>query len=234
MTKPMPHQEQDVPTADLLVRSRESEEKRAHKTRRSSRLVRGIRLVLPVVALAILVVLVFWPEGSGPIKAVPRDQVSPQTVSRNELVNPVFHAESGDSQPYTITADKAVQNRDDMDLIRLEQPRASINLKGGRKVDMQSVSGAYDQKSGLLKLGGTVKVADDTGYELQTEQMDIDINGQVLRSDRAVSGQGPAGQISAQGLEADTKTDKVIFKGPATLILKQDKDSGRGTEKNQE
>ncbi|MDY0029786.1 MAG: LPS export ABC transporter periplasmic protein LptC [Pseudobdellovibrionaceae bacterium] len=216
---------QDTPhslsSADRLVRSEEEIASRASRTRLYSRYVRSLRLALPVAALAIVVVLMVWSDqDTAPIKAVPRDEISPQTASRNELVNPKFQSEDGDSQPYTITADKATQNAENMDMIHLDKPVADINLKSGNWVALKAVQGDYDQKSGVLQLNGDVLINHDTGYELQSQTMNINIDGQTMSSDNLISGHGPAGEISAQGLEADGKTDKVIFKGPAKLILR--------------
>lgn len=206
---------------DLLVRSDEDMALRASQTRRSSKWVRLMRLVLPVVALSIVVVLMVWSDHEAPLKPVPREEISPQTVSRNELVNPKFQSEDNDAQPYTITADKATQNADDMDMILLDKPVADMSLKSGNWVAVKADQGAYNQKSGLLRLNGSVQVHHDTGYELRSEHLDMDIDEQTLQSDRAVTGHGPAAEITAQGLEADGKTDTLTFKGPAKLILRQ-------------
>ena len=222
---------QTLSSADRLVRSEEEIASRASRTHLYSRYVRSLRLMLPVVALAIVVVLLVWSDrDSSPIKAIPRDEISPQTASRNELVNPKFQSEDNDSQPYTITADKATQNTENMDMIHLDKPVADINLKSGNWVALKAVQGDYDQKSGVLQLNGDVLINHDTGYELQSETMNINIDDQTMSSEDSVSGHGPAGEISAQGLEADGKTDKVIFKGPAKLILRQSPPSAPSSE----
>ncbi len=206
---------------DLLIRRDEDAHMRVTKTRRYSRYVRSLRLALPVVALAIVVVLMVWSDRDTQIKAVPRTDISPQTVTRNELINPKFQSEDSNSQPYTITADKATQNASNMDNILLDKPVADISLKSGNWIAIKAAQGEYNQKSGLLQLDGSVQMNHDTGYELQSDHMNIDVDQQTLMSDVAVTGHGPAAEISAQGLEADGKTDTVIFKGPAKLILRQ-------------
>ncbi|HNQ92986.1 MAG TPA: hypothetical protein PKI93_08665, partial [Alphaproteobacteria bacterium] len=80
-SSPLP---EDV-TVDRLVRSEEEIATRAEATRRTSKIVRWMRLVLPVVALAIVAVIMIWSNPNQKNKAVPRAEVSPQTVSRNEL-----------------------------------------------------------------------------------------------------------------------------------------------------
>lgn len=215
-------------TIDRLVRSEEEIASRAQKTRRTSKIVRSMRLILPVLALAIVAVLMVWSNPEQQIKAVPREKVSPQTVSRNELINPKFQSEDKNSQPYSITADKAVQNADNMDAILLDKPVADISLKGGNWVALKATQGVYNQQSGSLELQGEVEMHHDTGYELHTNRMTINVDEQKITSDQAVTGHGPAAEITATGLEADGKTDNVIFKGPAKLILRQVDDTKKG------
>ncbi len=210
---------------DRLIRQDEDVHLRATRTRRYSRFVRSLRLTLPIVALAIVVVLMVWSDRDTQIKAIPRADISPQTVTRNELINPKFQSEDTDSQPYTITADKATQSTSNMDNILLDKPVADISLKGGNWLAIKATEGEYNQKSGVLKLDGSVQMNHDTGYELQSDHMNIDVGQQMVTSDVAVTGHGPAAEISAQGLEADGKTDTVIFKGPATLVLRQTSNS---------
>lgn len=204
---------------DRLVRSEEDIAARASKNKRYSRIVRSMRLAFPVLALAIVAVLMIWSEDKTPIKAVPRAEVSPQTVSRNELVNPKFQSEDSHNQPYSITADKAVQNTGNMDAIILQAPVADIQLRNGNHVEMKAANGEYNQKSGELQLDGAVKMQHNSGYQIETEQMTINVDGQTMSSDSPVTGHGPQADIRSQGLEADGKTDTVIFKGPATLTL---------------
>ncbi|HNS43763.1 MAG TPA: LPS export ABC transporter periplasmic protein LptC [Alphaproteobacteria bacterium] len=227
-SSPLP---EDV-TVDRLVRSEEEIATRAEVTRRTSKIVRWMRLVLPVVALAIVAVLMIWSNPDQQIKAVPRAEVSPQTVSRNELINPKFQSEDKNSQPYTITADKAVQNADNMDAILLDKPVADISLKSGNWVALKATQGVYNQQSGTLDLDGAVEMHHDTGYELHTDKMSINVDAQKIISDQAVTGHGPTAEITATGLEADGKTDNVIFKGPAKLILRPVNDT-RKSEKQE-
>ena len=63
----------------------------------------------------------------------------------------------------------------------------------------------------------------DDGYELTTEQVDLDIISQTAHSDTPVSGHGPAGTISSSGLDANGKTGTLIFTGPARMTLHTEK-----------
>lgn len=212
---------QEDDSLDLLVRKEKDIQGHAQKSHQHSVLVRRMRLVLPVVALGMVVVLMVWTNREAPLTPVPREQISPQTISQNELINPKFQSEDKSSQPYTITADKAIQNAEDMNTVILDKPVADMTLKSGGWVSLKAVNGQYKQAEGNLSLDGNVEIHHDSGYELHTEKMDIDVSGQTIQSDTPVTGHGPSADISATGLSADGTTDTMIFKGPAKLILRQ-------------
>jgi lipopolysaccharide export system protein LptC len=157
--------------------------------------------------------------------------VSPQTVTHNELVNPKFQSEDSHSQPYTITADKATQNAEDMDTVILQKPVADMTLKSGGWVSLKADNGAYKQSTGNLDLDGQVEVHHDSGYEIHTNKMNIDVTGQTILSDGPVTGHGPAADITANGLQANGNDDTLIFKGPAKLTLRKAQETSPSSQK---
>ncbi len=98
---------------------------------------------------------------------------------------------------------------------------ADVTFKSGGWVSLKASNGTYQQTERNLKLDGNVEVHHDSGYELKTEKMDIDVTGQTINSDTPITGHGPAADISASGLEANGNNDTLIFKGPAKLILRK-------------
>lgn len=206
---------------DRLVRTDAESATIAERTHRSSRVVRGMRLLLPVVALSIVAIMVIWSDKREIIQAVPKESIAPQAVGQNELINPKFQSEDSHNQPYTITATKAYQNSANLDSILLDKPVADISLKNGGSVALQAGEGTYNQKASELLLKGDVQLKHNSGYEIHTNQMNINVTSQSMTSDQDVTGHGPAADIEAKGLEANGETDMVIFKGPAKLTLRQ-------------
>lgn len=206
---------------DLLIRSDANIQLNTKRSKRHSTIVRSMRLILPIAALSVVVVLMVWKGDNNPVTAVPREQISPQTVSQNELVNPKFQSEDDNGQPYSITADKAIQNAEDMNTLLLQKPIADIALKSGGTVSLTATNGEYKQEQKGLVLDGQVKVRNDTGYEIQTEKMNIDMTGQIITSDSPVTGHGPEADISASGMNVNGNSKIVIFNGPAKLTLRK-------------
>lgn len=217
--------EDDSKAAGLtrLVRSDEDAARTVAQSARHTSIVRRLRLVLPLIAIALVAIMLAWTDMDANVEPVRREDVAPQTVGKNELLKPKFQSEDTNQQPYTITADKAFQEADNLDLVILDKPVADIALKNGAWVALKAKDGEYLQSEQKLKLKGNVKLYHDSGYELSTEEVDLDVTTQTAKSATPVSGHGPAGTISGSGLEANGQDGTLIFTGPAKLILNNSK-----------
>ena len=215
-TSPASHEAESI---DRLIRS--DDDIALNKTigQRHSKIVRWMRLVLPVVALGFIAIVMSFSGHESRVAPVPREKILPSSVSRNELINPKFQSEDDKSQPYTITADKAFQESSNMDLVILQQPVADVALKNGQWLAIKAKDGEFIQSTQQLHLKGDVRLFHDDGYELQTDKVDLDAAAQTAHTTSPVSGHGPAGTIHGQGLQADGKTGVLIFTGKSKLIL---------------
>ena len=183
--------------------------------------IRRMRLVLPLVAVCIIVALITWPDQRSTIAILEEDQKeSLQTIRKNELSNPKFESVDNKNQPFTITADRAVQADNNEDILLLERPVGELVLNTGGRVTLKSQNGKYWQNQQKLKLEDDVELNNSDGYTMGTARLDIDMNAGTARSDMDVSGFGPAGTLVAKGLFADNPNNILIFDGPARLVLK--------------
>jgi lipopolysaccharide export system protein LptC len=183
------------------------------------RVARGLRVVLAFGILATIVIIFLWPELDSSAPSVAKQ--APPDIASNELVKPRFEAIDPDQQPYTITADRAIQNTQDSDLIDMIKPVADITLKDGTWLSLEADRGAYRQAAGTMNLTGHVRLFQDEGYELRGTKVAIDMKAGRVISDEAVEGQGPAGTLVATGMDASQNTGILIFNGPAVLTLNQ-------------
>lgn len=187
-----------------------------------SRFVRIMRFVLPVSALAIMVVVIAWPRMEAsivPLKTSMEPVEIEQLVSRNELINPRFESEDDRSQPYTITATRAIQSIENADAVLLEEPKADITLRSGTWVAIEANQGTYRQNAQNLLLEGDVRLYHDEGYRMHTPRMMMNLPSRHARSDERVTGQGPGGSIEASGFQLHAESETLIFTGPATLVI---------------
>ncbi|MGZ9108402.1 MAG: LPS export ABC transporter periplasmic protein LptC [Micavibrio sp.] len=200
--------------------------KRPRINRRYSFFVRGMRLLLPLAALAIVTIVMAWPRMDDNISSIPKEDLIPQTTGRNELIDPHFESTTSNQQPYVITASRAVQSLKDQSLVLLENPVADVTIKPGEILNAKSERGAYRQDTEILVMDGKVNLRHNSGYLMTSERLNISMKDQLAWSELPVNGEGPAGTIAAQGMQADNVKQTLVFTGPAKLILNQ---SGKGT-----
>jgi lipopolysaccharide export system protein LptC len=182
-------------------------------------LVRFFRLLLPLVAIAIVAMVFAWPSVEEPIVTPSESDLVPQSVAKNEVLNPRFESQDSKNQPFTLTADSAVQSSDNEDIVLLDKPMADITLNSGSWIAIQSDSGVYERTDEQLMLEGNVKLYHDKGYEVQFDTLWIDMVERIATTDSKVEGYGPVGKISAGGLETSMNDNILIFKGPVKLTL---------------
>lgn len=187
-----------------------------------SSFVRKLRFILPVIALVMTVVVLTWDEAGKRVATMKKDDVLPQSENiQNELLKPVFNSVDDKQQPYTVTADRAVQNKQNPDIVELEKPVASLQQTGGGMIDADATIGLYEQKEQKLNLQGAVNIKND-GYTLSTEELRVDMVTQKAYSGRDVKVVGPSGTLEATGLEGDAAMGSIVFTGPAKIILNSD------------
>lgn len=184
-----------------------------------SRFIRWARLILPVFAVAIIAVVMTWDNTTQDIKAIKQETSAP-TIGKNELLNPRFESKDQKDQPYTITAKRAVQGETNDNLIILEEPLADMLLKSGAWLAAKAKQGAYRQDTNRLLLTGDVQLFHDAGYQMNTEELNVNMETNDAWSEVDVYGQGPRGEIEAKGVDASSSKQTLKFIGPAKLTIK--------------
>ncbi|MSO96703.1 MAG: LPS export ABC transporter periplasmic protein LptC [Rhodospirillaceae bacterium] len=192
---------------------------------RYSKFVGYMRIGLPAVAV-ILVLLVFvLPYFMGNDE---RFRVGTVTTPLTEaavdalsMVNARYFGTDKKGQPYSLTA-KGVKERGEGDKrIELTAPQADITLTGGEWLSITAGSGLYDRDSETLDLTDNVSLFQDKGYEMHTSAANIRLKDSSASGRTAVQSQGPFGQLDAQGFDLFDKGERVLFLGPAKLVLTQ-------------
>jgi lipopolysaccharide export system protein LptC len=100
---------------------------------RYSRFVMSMKLVLPVSAGILVMLVILWPEiNDQPSKfqlGVARIDVD--GADGQKLINARYTGIDGENNPFSVTADMLTQNPKDEDLVDLKNPKADITVSGG-------------------------------------------------------------------------------------------------------
>lgn len=201
---------------------RKSQATAADFLRRSQKV--GIaKRVLPAVGLLILAALVAAPElRSGPEadRVAYKIESSATALPASKLVGAKYHGVDGQGQPYTVTADSAVELSGDR--VTLAAPMGDITLKSGAWLMLKAADGVYHPHSGKLELTGGVTIYRNDGMILTTKEMQVDMHAGTAQTSDPAAVQGPFGTLNAaNGFSLTNRGANVTFKGPATLVLTQ-------------
>lgn len=188
-----------------------------------SRFVSLMKFLLPVVALAVIVLVVAWPHintsdlgfrlGVTVLKLTGADEPS--------MINPRYVGSDSDNQPFSITADLArdIGEESATERYALVMPKADITLEDGTWLVLTANDGIYAREGRTLDLAGAVNLYHDSGYEFRTERATIDLKTGIAESQDPVSGQGPFGQLQAMGFRVTNKGNVIYFLGQSKLTL---------------
>ncbi|HEY0835660.1 MAG TPA: LPS export ABC transporter periplasmic protein LptC [Azospirillum sp.] len=171
-----------------------------------SRFVSLMKFALPALALALLALVAAWPSLTEPPK--------PKIVADKgqlEMIKPRYFSADEQNQPYSLVAVRAEQSADQPGIVLLDQPEAEMTERAGTWVTMRSDFGWYDQNTGILKMRGAVHVMRDDGNEFTTDEAFADVRNGTAWGDVKVAGQGPQGEINAQGFRMTDRGKVVQF-----------------------
>lgn len=193
----------------------------ASETRRYSRFIRMMKLLLPAGAAALLGLVVTWPQ----IQSVPARftmgfaNISSSTGEEPRMINARFTGVDSKGRPYSLTAENASQVGDSSEIIALERPQADLTLANGSWAVLSALDGIYSENTQILGLRKSVNLYHDSGYEFHTSSADIDLSSGIATGGTPVAGQGPFGQISSQGFMILDRGSRIIFTGKTKLVI---------------
>ncbi|AWK87919.1 LPS export ABC transporter periplasmic protein LptC [Azospirillum thermophilum] len=165
-----------------------------------------MKFALPALALAMVALLAAWPSLTTP----PRSRLAADK-GQLEMIKPRYLSADEKNQPYSVVASRADQSANQPNIIELDQPEAEMTENDGSWVTIKSEKGWYNQDTGILKMRGSVHVLRDDGREFTTEEADTDVRKGTAWGDSPVVGQGPQGEINAQGFRMSDRGKTMIF-----------------------
>ncbi len=186
-----------------------------------SRFVLLAKVVLPVIAGIVVVLVVIWPEFKGQPEGfhLGISDIRIETSGGQRLVNARFNGLDSAERPFSVTAESVMQSPDGKGSFDLRQPKADMTLDGSRWVAMTAPEGTYFRDRQLLDLRGGVDVFHDDGYQFRTAEVRIDFTNGSAAGAEPVHGQGPFGTIDGQGIDITERGDRILVTGRSRLIL---------------
>lgn len=188
---------------------------------RYSLFVGYMKVLLPAMAAALILLIVVWPQfqaDDSPFRVSVSD-LSPGQADSLSMLNARFDGVDEKNQPFSVTADEATQVTDQEDVVELAFPKADITLDDGAWLATEARRGEYLRDQRLLDLRGNVTLFHDKGFELHTESAQIDLRAGTAQGFDTVEGQGPFGTLKAQGFRVQDSGEVIHFIGKSKMTL---------------
>jgi lipopolysaccharide export system protein LptC len=186
-----------------------------------SRFVRLAKIALPLIALALVMVLVAWPQTQHQdssfrvsLAALPEGEAGESGMTRARFVGT-----DAKDQPFFITAERAVPNDINPERITLDTLQADLTLNSGAWVSMLSVTGLYDRTQQSLTLQDGVDIFADNGFALHTASARIDLADGTANGTEPVRAQGPMGELNADSFRMERDGRRLFFEGNVRMTL---------------
>lgn len=197
------------------------------RARRHTWLVKTLRLLLPMLAVASLGL--YFVTGDFSIET-PAGNVSVEGVALNsknlKMINPKFAGFGQGEDSYEVKAESATQDIKAPHKVTLNKITAQLLRSKGDWVRMSASKGFYDTKGTQLDLFGGIRVTTKSGMQADLSSAAVDVKSQEVVSKEPVNVKLPNGTVRADRLRIYPKTNTLRFEGRVKVLLKkQAKDS---------
>lgn len=202
--------------------SRGDSERAFRSARRHSRLVRFLRIALPlaVVFITVGMSLLTWFNPLRVLAALPVN-VNDLVVSGSKITmeQPRVNGFTKDQRAYEFTAKAAAQDLTKPDIVELKSINAKVEMEDKSTMTMIADTGVYDTKKEMLQLVGNILLKSTNGNTGKLTEATVDVRKGNVVSDRPVELEMLQGILNANRLEVMDSGTLIRFHGGVSMVL---------------
>jgi len=185
------------------------------------RLIKWTKIVLPMAAGELLVVLALAPLDKKNDVSFILDKKKVETAPESMRVEAARYTGTDDKgQLFEIVANRAIQPSSNTPLVDISGMSARLNQQQG-PVLIAANQGHYNLDTQQVAVVGPVNVHGADGWQLQTRDVTVDLKQRQLASQGPAEGQMRLGQFRANHIRADLGSHTVVLDGGARLKIVQ-------------
>lgn len=188
---------------------------------RHDRVVRVMQIGLPLIGILVLVVLLFAPlSKDDEVSFILDSKDVEQADERMRVERARYSGEDNYGRPFTIIANRAVQETSAVPIVEIRGMAAQLDLEGG-PLTIAAAKGRYAIEDKEVRIDGAVEVEGPEGAMLNVEDVVVDIGERRLESEGAVAGRMRLGRFTAGKMEADLAARTITLSQGARLKIEQ-------------
>lgn len=190
---------------------------------RYSQLVTLLKVLFPLMALAVLSTLFLLSRSIDPDAAIPFADTEVQERLRDQqITGPFFSGTSADGDMISFSAKTLITPLGNPDANMAEDIEAQIDLTSGTSIRLTSNTATYHIVQDRVELAGDVIVTTSTGYRITTARVLSEMSSLNVRAQSKITATGPFGEFTAGGMALstpETATDaQLVFNNGVKLI----------------
>jgi lipopolysaccharide export system protein LptC len=167
-----------------------------------STVIAWLKLVLPLVALALLSTMFLLSRKPDPEDALPYTNLDVEQLLREQrLTQPRFAGTLDDGREMTVVADTAASVTDDPDRITMTQVDSRVLLSAENELLLTADHGEFRMAEERIDLAGSVHARTTQGYVMDTDTVSVAMNTLHLTAPGDVVLTGPGLVIEAGAME---------------------------------
>jgi len=197
-----------------------------------SQIVTGMKILLPIAGLGLLSTLFLISNTVDPSGSVP---VAPIDLERRAqelgVTRPSFAGVTGRGDEIALRAEIARPERDVPERLVAEHIAGEIDLAEGGGLRLHAIAARLDQQAMSATLDGEVHITTSTGYEIDTERLDMALDALSAESPGRITATGPLGDLSAGRMilreASDSGHAELLFSEGVKLVYRPDIEGGQ-------
>jgi lipopolysaccharide export system protein LptC len=189
-----------------------------------SRVVAWLKIILPLLALAILSTLFLVARTIDPAQNLPFADVDIEELTREPRIGrPDFSGVTKDGAAITLSADSVLPDPAQPGRIVGNRVAAGIDLPTGERIDIVATGAVIDTSAKTAGLHGDVTLTSSAGFTLNAKTLNVALETSRIWSDDSIEVDAPQGRITAGRFEMigdgnSSAPYQLVFKGRVTLV----------------
>lgn len=185
-----------------------------------SKRVRWLKIFMPVVGLFIIAGV----SGALLVRQFiyPELQLDAIALQDGKLImeNPTLSGTDQQKRPFTLSAEKAIQDADQPKRVELLKIRAQLPVDDAMSAALEAGNGIYDADEKTLILSERVEVTTDDGMRIELEDANVDIDKGTLETTKPIFASSREADIMSESLFVQDNGRYIVFEGNVRLTLR--------------
>lgn len=186
-----------------------------------SQVVAWAKVILPLLALALLSTLFLFSNAPDPERAIPFAEVDVEELAREQRVgNPRIAGTLPDGREVIFTAERAAPALTDPRLISANAVQARIDLDSDAYLSILSGDALFDPRQEIADLGENVELTTSSGLRLTTATLRLNLSESTAQAPQEVRLTGPGLDLMAGAMQLSVSegNDVALFNGGVRVL----------------